>query len=130
MASGRRSRSFWEKLVAQAAREGSIDAVASRHGVVAKQLAWWRWWLEREKRAKPKPRTKAKPKTRTKAKPRTRVESKTRRSEPRMLPVVIEPAPTVTSGAIEIAVRDVRLRVEAGTEPGYVATLVDVLRRC
>jgi transposase-like protein len=112
MSSRRRPRSFWEKLVAEADRVGSIERVARRHGVTAKRLTWWRWWLRRDARAKAKPRAKAKAKA------------------PRLLPVVIEAGAVPSGSVIEIAVGDLRVRVEPGTELGYVAALVEALRRC
>ena len=118
MPSRRRSRAYWEKLVAEAERVGSVERVARRHGVVAKRIVWWRWWLRRER---PSRAARAK-KTKGSA-----VKSKA----PRLLPVVVAPVPNTAVGAvIEIAVADVKMRVDAGTEPGYIAALVEALRRC
>jgi transposase-like protein len=118
MASGRRSRGEWEKFVAEAEREGSIEIVAARHGVVPKRLVWWRWWLAREKR--------------TKTRPKTERSSKRAHAEPRLLPIELEstPVPSSANVAIEIEVRDIKVRVEFGTAPAYVAALVGELRRC
>jgi transposase-like protein len=110
MSSRRRPRSFWEKLVAEADRVGSVERVARRHGVKARSLTWWRWWLRRDAREKAKARTKAK--------------------APRVLPVVIEAGAVAASSVIEIAVGDLRVRVQPGTELGYVTALVEALRRC
>jgi transposase-like protein len=108
--SSRRPRSFWEKLVAEAERVGSVERVAHRHGVTTKSLTWWRWWLRRDARAKAKPGSKTKP--------------------PRLLPVVTEAGAVAAGSTIEIAIGDLCVRVQPGTELGYVAALVEALRRC
>jgi len=118
MPSRRRSRAYWENLVAEAERVGSVERVARCHRVVAKRIAWWRWWLRREK---------ANGATRAKKTKTSAVKAKS----PRLLPVVVAPMPSTAVGAvIEIAVADVKVRVDAGTEPNYVAALVEALRRC
>ena len=94
---------------------GSIDRVARRHRVAPKRLTWWRWWLAREERAT----AKAAPTARSRGK------------EQRFLPVEVSPPPILIGGAaVEIAIGDIKLRVESGTEPSYVAALVEALRRC
>ena len=94
--STKRPRSFWEQLAAEAERDG-VAAVARRHRVNRRTLAWWRWRLAHE---------------------------------PRLLPVVVEPAAMRAPQTVEIAVGVVRLRIDVGTEVGYVADLVHALARC
>jgi hypothetical protein len=43
---------------------------------------------------------------------------------------VVEAGAVAASSVIEIAVGDLRVRVQPGTEVGYVAALVEALRRC
>ncbi len=62
---------------------------------------WWRWRLRHE--------------------PEHGVAS------PQLLPVVVESRGVAPSHRVEIAVADVRLRVEAGTDVAYVAALVGAL---
>ena len=101
----RRPRSYWKKLVAEVERDGSVARVAQRHRVVRGTLSWWRWQLGRERRT-------------------------TTKSEPRLLPVVLESSATPVGTAIEIALGDVTLRLPAGTEVSYVTALTAALRRC
>jgi len=101
----RRPRSYWKKLVAEVERDGSVARVARRHRVVRATLSWWRWQLGREPRA-------------------------TKRSEPRLLPVVLESGLTPVVAPIEIALGKITLRLPAGTEVGYVTALVKALGQC
>jgi transposase-like protein len=110
MSNRRRPRSFWEKLASEVDRVGSVERVARRHGVEARSLTWWRWRLRRDLAEKAKATTKAR--------------------APRLLPVVVEAGAVAASSVIEIAVGDLRVRVQPGTEVGYVAALVEALRRC
>ena len=49
----------------------------------------------------------------------------------RLVPVVITPpTPPAPTTALELAVADVRLRIEVGTDTRYVAALVAALRAC
>ena len=100
----RHPRSFWKRLVAETERGGSIGPVARRHGVRPRTLTWWRWRLRHEESGSG--------------------------ATPQLLPVVVEghgPTPRL----LEIAIADVRVRVEVGSDVAYVATLVGALRsRC
>ncbi len=100
----RHTREFWARLVSEVDRVGSIEAVARRHGVRPRTLIWWRWRLGQGPR---RPRRKA-----------------------RLLPVVVREAPAVFERPVlvEVAIRDVALRLETGTDVQYVASLVGALR--
>ncbi len=98
----RHARSFWKRLVSETERGASIGRVAVRHGVRPRTLMCWRWRLRHE--------------------PEHGVAS------PQLLPVVVESHGVAPSHRVEIAVADVRLRVEAGTDVAYVAALVGALR--
>ena len=97
----RHPRSFWKRLVAETERGGTVGSVARRNGVRAGTLTWWRWRLRHEEASSG--------------------------GAPQLLPVVVE-SPRPDAGPIEIAVADVRLRVEVGSDVAYVATLVGALR--
>lgn len=101
----RRPRSYWKKLVAEVERDGSVARVAQRHRVVRATLSWWRWELGRERLP-------------------------TKKSQPRLLPVVVDSSATPVGTAIEIALGEVTLRLPAGTETGYVTALVKALGQC
>jgi transposase-like protein len=98
----RHPRSFWKRLVSETERGGSIGPVALRHGVRPRTLMWWRWRLRHE--------------------PHSEVVT------PRLLPVVVEGHGGPPLHRVEVAVGDVRLRVETGTDVAYVAALVGALR--
>ncbi len=100
-------RSFWQRLSAEAEKQG-VGAVAKRHGVRARTLTWWRWKLKRDG-------------------------ALVVRQAPRLLRVVTKDGPVGgnhRAGAVELAVGDIRVRVEPGTDVQYVAALVDAFRRC
>ncbi len=103
----RHIRSFWERLSAEAEKQG-VGAVAKRHGVRARTLTWWRWKLKREG------------------------VSVVRRA-PKLLRVVTKTGPVGgdrKTGVVELAVGAVRVRIEPGTDVQYVAALVQAFRRC
>lgn len=84
-----------------------VADVAREHDVNPKTLAWWKYRLGDERR-----------------------DSADARSE--FLPVVVRDATLPLHGASGIVLEfgDLRVRVEAGTDPGYVAALVGALRGC
>ncbi len=81
--------------------------VAKHHGVRVQTLTWWRWKLKRERAIMVR--------------------------RPKLLPVVVATEPVVSTRApqlLELAIRDVRVRLEAGTDVRYVAALVGAVREC
>jgi hypothetical protein len=46
----RHSAEWWSKRVAELGRSGDAEQIASRHGVRASSLRWWRWELARRGR--------------------------------------------------------------------------------
>ena len=97
----RHPRSFWKRLVSETERSGSIGPVALRHRVRPRTVMWWRWRLRHE--------------------PQSGV------ATPQLLPVVVEGPSGAALHRVEIAVGDVRLRVETGTDVAYVEALVGAL---
>jgi hypothetical protein len=105
--SRRHTRSFWERLAAEVDKRGAVWPVAKRHGVRVRTLAWWRWKLKHDRAFVVR--------------------------RPRLLPVVVagEPAMgTRASQVLELAIRDVRMRIESGTDVHDVAALVGAVRQC
>ena len=85
---------------------GSVREVARRHGLRAGTLSWWCWRLRRDGSAG-------------------------RRSTPSFLPVVVTKATFSDHGhdKMEIEVDGMRVRIEVGTDVGYVVALVRGLRQ-
>jgi transposase-like protein len=105
----RHDRQFWERASREVDGGSRVADVARRLGVRAGTLSWWRWRLHREA---PPP---------------------ARRGGAEFLPVVIaEPARVLQASAVEVETSGgVRVRVELGTDVGYVASLVAAIRsRC
>lgn len=100
----RHSRDFWLGLIKEVERGVSIEAVAKRHGVRPRTLVWWRWKVGQGPRKS--------------------------RSKARLLPVVVRQQPVLLQrpALVELAIRDVALRLETGTDVRYVAALVGALR--
>ena len=109
----RRSRAEWESLITEMEVSGQgIVRFSAGRGLEPRTLQWWRWKL--------------------------------RRAEPvvgnakalvRVIPVdVIESAAAADVGVgvpVEISFGDLVVRIAVGTEPAYVAALVEALRaRC
>lgn len=97
-----RGRDFWRQLSDEVDRGERIVDVARRHRVQPGTLTWWRWKLGTLPRVKP-----------------------------RFLPVVVSPSsqsPDAVSGAIELRIRDVIIRIGSDTDVLYVAALVQALR--
>lgn len=113
MEAKRRTRSFWEQLVAESNERGVV-AVARAHGVKDRTLAWWRWRLKRDDRAKvPARRSRARASVSTEA-------------APELLPVFV--AAEARHGAVELKVGDVTIRVERDADVSYVAALIAAIR--
>ena len=105
----RQPRRFWEKLVAEVEREGSVGEVARRRGVKPRTLTWWCWKLRTERSSTPGSS-----------------------AEPRLLPIVLRDTTPQWSAVptVVVEVGELRVRVEPGTDVGYVAALVGALRAC
>jgi transposase-like protein len=96
---------FWKRVVTEAERSELTHAgVAERHGVSVAALRSWIYRLRRERGG-------------------------TGSSEPRLLPVRVT-ALSVARESLEIVVGDTLVRVPAGTDPAYIASLVTALRAC
>jgi transposase-like protein len=106
--SKQRGRAFWERAFAQVEAGQRPAEVARRLGVSPKTLSWWCWRLRKDQQEG--------------------VAVEVAREE--FLPVVVRDLVPV-SGAVELAVADVQLRVPVGTDTSYVAELTQALRsRC
>jgi hypothetical protein len=114
----RRSRGEWEEIVRAFEAAGEpLQTFCSKRRVRPETLKWWRWRLGASTRARSS-------EAMTVRRPAKDV---------RLVPVdVIVPAVTTACGStIAIAVSDVEVRVEVGTDTAYVGALVAALRsRC
>lgn len=107
----RRSRAEWEAIVRAFEQSGeALGAFCSKRRIRPGTLTWWRWRLGAPARA-------TGPQRRT-------------GDDVRLVPVdIIVPASTAARPtALVIAVSDVEVRVEVGTDPSYVGALVAALR--
>jgi hypothetical protein len=103
----KRGREFWAGLSAEVDAGRSVDAVSKRHGVCPKTLSWWRWKLSQGA-----------------------ARTVRKRRENALLPVVVTDGHIAGGGELlEVAVDDVRVRLESGTDVAYVARLINALRR-
>jgi hypothetical protein len=105
----RRTREAWSGLVDEFEASGeSMQRFCAKHRVQVGRLKWWRWRLRSER-------------------------SSTGPAKPvvRLLPVdVVEVAPHPPTSLV-VAISGVELRVEVGTDVGYVGALVSALcSRC
>lgn len=101
----KRSASEWKQLVSAWRRSGERAAEFAAHASVSdRTLRWWAWKLERGTRAK---------------------REQTKRA-PAPIEIALDEAPAA-GGRVELVVGDVVLRVDAGTDPAYVALLVNRL---
>jgi len=109
----RHSRAEWESLIAEMEASGqSLGRFSARRGLELRTLQWWRWKL---RRAAPVVGN--------------------AKALVRLIPVdVIESAAAADVGVgapVEISLGDLVVRIAVGTEPAYVAALVEALRaRC
>lgn len=100
----RHDREFWKRACREVERGAQVGEVARRLGVRPRTLQWWGWRLGRE-------RTKA-------------------AETVGFLPVVAqERIGSVSTAAVELETSGVRVRIEVGTDVGYVAALVAAIRR-
>lgn len=101
----RRSEADWAKLISEfTATGGSPAAFCARRRIKPSTFGWWRWRLRDAVKA---PAAQA-------------IE---------LVPVAVvddEPA----AAPVVVAVADVEIRVTVGADVGYVAALVEALRRC
>lgn len=103
----RRSKSWWQKTVAQWRRSGqTAEVFAAAAQISARTLRWWSSALVRDTRAA--------------------------HGSSAIVPIEIEvpraAAVAEVSAPVEIAVGDVKVRCAVGTDPGYVVALVRALR--
>jgi hypothetical protein len=113
----RRSRAEWEEVIRAFEAAGEpLRTFCAKREIRVESLKWWRWRLGASAR------------TRSSGTMTLRREAK----DVRLVPVdVIAPAVTARALTIAIAVSDVEVRVEVGTDPAYVGALVGALRsRC
>jgi transposase-like protein len=99
----RHDRGFWERACREVERGAKVGEVASRLGVRAGTLSWWRWNLRREGRT-PRPARTA------------------------FLPVVIAEPTLPAPAVVQLEASGVRVHVEVGTDVLYVAALVAAIR--
>jgi hypothetical protein len=103
----RHSAEWWSKRVTELSRGGDAEQIASRHGVRASALRWWRWEFAR----------------------------RAREAGPRLLPVVVEPVgerrAETHDDALEVIVEcgAVRVCVRGAVGPAHLAALMSALPR-
>ena len=111
MAARRRTRKQWSELVAKFGESGAaMSRFCARHRVSVQTFKWWRWHLREEAQA-----------------------ATAQDNGVRLIAVDVQQplAVPASSGAVRIGIADLDVRVEVGTDIGYVAALVDALRaRC
>jgi hypothetical protein len=111
MAARRKGRDEWAAIVA--AFEGSGEPAAkfcARRGIRVGTLKWWRWRVRGR---------------------RCGATALARSNDVRLVPVDVVGLSAARPSAVTIALADLELRVEVGTEVTYVAELVGELRsRC
>lgn len=102
----RRTKAWWERTVARWRRSGQrAEEFAASVGVRAGTLQWWSWRLGHDTRAP--------------------------HGSPEVTAIEIA-VPTEScsrSTLVEVAVGDAVVRCEAGTDAGYVASLVRAIRK-
>lgn len=103
----RRGREFYAALLGEVESGRSVSAVADRHGVRPKTLAWWCWRLRKERAPKPKKSAK----------------------KAALVPVVVRGPVSTRRDQLELSVAGYRVAFESGTDPVYVAALASALAR-
>jgi hypothetical protein len=105
----RRSRAQWLEVLGKFEESGdSIAGFCARHGIRPRTLSWWRWRLGGRRRS---------------------VHNKVRLVAVDVAPHVLEPQRAENS--IRIALSNLVVHVEVGTDVGYVGALLEALRaRC
>ncbi len=97
----RHDREFWKRACREVRRGARVEDVARRLGVRPRTLQWWGWKLQRERSTEPA----------------------------EFLPVVVtEDTAQISTAALELETNGVRIRVELGTDVGYVTALVTAIR--
>jgi hypothetical protein len=97
----RHDREFWRRACREVQRGAEVGEIVQRLGVRPRTLQWWSWKLQRERHAEPA----------------------------EFLPVVVgEQAARVSTATLEVETNGVRIRIELGTDVGYVAALVTAIR--
>lgn len=113
---GRRSAAEWSEIVQAWKSSGeTAEQFASRHGLNAGTLGWWRSQLAKEA---PAPR----------AGSRRRATRKC--STARFAEVVVTPPATATSRLEVVTPNGHRVRVQGGVDPAELRALLQVLRSC
>jgi len=105
----RRSRAEWEEIIRTFEASGEpLQSFCAKRRIRPETLTWWRWRL----RASSKSTTSR------------------RRTDVRLVPVdvILPTAAPARPSTIVIAVSDVEVRVETGTDPAYLGMLVAALR--
>jgi transposase-like protein len=101
---------WWAKRVEELAQGGDADEIARRHGVKTRTLIWWRSQLRRKAR------------------------EKTSRA-PRLLPVVVRPAPRAAAASREaplevfVEVGAARMTLRGAVTPDHLAAIVSAAAR-
>lgn len=96
----RHDREFWERACREVRRGARVAEVARRLGVRPRTLQWWSWKLRREQGVQ----------------------------QGEFLPVVVAEGTAMSAAAVELETNGVRIRVELGTDVGYVAALLAAIR--
>lgn len=87
----------------------SVEKFCAKGRIAVRALKWWRWRLGTSRRSAPL----------------------TRRESVRIVPVDLIGLASAPPTAVRIGLSDMELRVEVGTDLGYVGALVGALRaRC
>lgn len=102
----RGGREFYEALCAEVDRGESVREVARRHSVEPKTLSWWRWKLRKDSEGR-------KPKKRT--------------TPSSLVPVIVRDPVGREERLVELSVGGCCLAFESGTDPAYIAALVQAL---
>jgi hypothetical protein len=105
----KRTREEWAAFVAELETSGeSVERFCTKHRLERASLKWWRWRLRSERPARAMAR-----------------------SDVRLVPVDVVEVVTRTPTRVAVAISDVEVRVEVGTDVAYVGALVGALRsRC
>ena len=105
----RRSREEWARLVVAFERTRfSVAEFCARHELVERTFCWWRWRLGGERHSPNEVTT-----------------------DVRLIPVDIVKTTAPGSNVVFLAVAGIEVRVEVGTDVGYIAALMGALRsRC
>ena len=105
----RRTREEWAALVAEfETSDESLARFCARHRLAVTTFKWWRWGLRNQRPARAMAR-----------------------SDVRILPVDVVGVAARMPTSVVVAISDIEVRVEVGTDIAYVGALVGALRpRC